>query len=117
MKYTFLKDSPVQDFNDETLETSDQSIREKDKQSARQHGTGKGLSRILIRLQKARSGKSKLVDPVKSQEIIDAYFFGPSNKATKRLYHRSLAEARKRKKDEWTRLSALASARNTQLLS
>ena len=97
MKYTFLKDSPVQDFNNDTLETSGKSIREKDKQSARQHGTGKGFSRILICLQEARSGESDRLDPIRSQEIIDAYFFGPSNRSTKRLYYWSLVEARKRK--------------------
>jgi hypothetical protein len=98
MKNTLLTDSPAQDFNNQTFNDSNLTIREKEGKLKGQFGNGSWRKQLLTNLQEARDGENDLIDPPKSQEVLDAYFFGPSNRNTKRLYKRRISQAKRRKR-------------------
>ncbi len=55
----------------------------------------KGPRKMLATLQNAREGNNEFIDPARSQEIIDEYFFGRSMRKVKRLYKSSLAQGKR----------------------
>ena len=52
---------------------------------------------ILKTLQAARGGQVEEISSDRAQEIIDSYFFGKSNRTTKKLIRGARAENRKRR--------------------
>ncbi len=60
--------------------------------------TAKGPGKMLKTLQEAREGLNEFIDPTKSQEILDEYFFGKSMRKVKRLLRSSVAQGKNRTK-------------------